>query len=130
MGLLILTLYLGVGDDFNPSNYINMAAVLFMWVVMPAFGAAAYVPAITLGEDTVCGCVCSRSCTDPLAPSVAQLAACSPAMALVPQVAGFCYYSAAAPLHSPCSRLTLLTLLLLLAVCAHTNTRRAQPVYA
>lgn len=48
MGFLILTLYLGVGDDFNPSNYINMAAVLFMWVVMPAFGAAAYVPAITL----------------------------------------------------------------------------------
>lgn len=38
------------GDDFNPSNYINMAAVLFMWVVMPAFGAAAYVPSITLGE--------------------------------------------------------------------------------
>jgi hypothetical protein len=27
-----------------------MAAVLFMWVVMPAFGAAAYVPSITLGE--------------------------------------------------------------------------------
>lgn len=40
------------GDDFIPSNYINMAAVLFMWVVMPAFGAAAYVPAITLGETT------------------------------------------------------------------------------
>lgn len=48
MGLLILTLYLGIGDDFNSSNLINMAAVLFMWVTMPAFGAAAYVPSITL----------------------------------------------------------------------------------
>lgn len=47
---LILTLYLGIGDDFNPGNYINMAAVLFMWVTMPAFGAAAYVPSITLGK--------------------------------------------------------------------------------
>lgn len=47
---LIMTLYLGIGDDFGPSNYINMSAVLFMWVVMPAFGAAAYVPSITLGK--------------------------------------------------------------------------------
>ena len=38
------------GDNFGPNNIINMAAVLFMWVVMPAFGAAAYVPSITLGE--------------------------------------------------------------------------------
>jgi hypothetical protein len=50
MGLLITTLYLGIGDDFNPGNYINMAAVLFMWIVMPAFGAAAYVPSLVLGE--------------------------------------------------------------------------------
>lgn len=38
------------GDDFHPSNYINIAAVLYMWVTMPAFGAAAYVPSITLGK--------------------------------------------------------------------------------
>jgi hypothetical protein len=50
MGLLIMTLYLGIGDDFNPGNYINMAAVLFMWITMPAFGAAAYVPSLVLGE--------------------------------------------------------------------------------
>eukprot|EP00879_Flechtneria_rotunda_P005742 GHRR01006043.1.p1 GENE.GHRR01006043.1~~GHRR01006043.1.p1 ORF type:complete len:547 (+),score=129.21 GHRR01006043.1:934-2574(+) len=47
-GLLILTLYIGIGDDFAPDNYINMTAVLFMWVTMPAYGAASYVPAIVL----------------------------------------------------------------------------------
>jgi hypothetical protein len=50
MGLLIMTLYLSIGDDFTPGNYINMAAVLFMWITMPAFGAAAYVPSLVLGE--------------------------------------------------------------------------------
>lgn len=45
-----MTLYLGVGDEFNDSNYINIAAVLFMWCTLPAFGAAAYVPALVLGE--------------------------------------------------------------------------------
>ena len=42
------TLYWGVGSKFNPSNYVNMAAVLFMWCVMPAYGAAGYVPALVL----------------------------------------------------------------------------------
>ncbi len=42
------------GDDFSPSNYFNIGAVLAMWVVTPAFGAAAYVPSITLGE--LCEC--------------------------------------------------------------------------
>lgn len=32
---LIATLYLGIGDNFNSNNIINMAAVLFMWIVMP-----------------------------------------------------------------------------------------------
>ncbi|KAF6250828.1 P-loop containing nucleoside triphosphate hydrolase protein [Scenedesmus sp. NREL 46B-D3] len=51
MGLLMMTLYLGIGDDFNPGNYINMAAVLFMWITMPAFGAAAYVPSLVLERN-------------------------------------------------------------------------------
>jgi ATP-binding cassette, subfamily G (WHITE), member 2 len=34
--LLMGTLYLGIGDDLEPSNYINIAAVLFMWCTMPA----------------------------------------------------------------------------------------------
>ncbi|GLC33334.1 hypothetical protein PLESTB_000344800 [Pleodorina starrii] len=48
ISLLIMTLYLGIGDELTDSNYINIAAVLFMWCTMPAFGAAAYVPALVL----------------------------------------------------------------------------------
>eukprot|EP00195_Chlamydomonas_chlamydogama_P009759 CAMPEP_0202901782 /NCGR_PEP_ID=MMETSP1392-20130828/14649_1 /ASSEMBLY_ACC=CAM_ASM_000868 /TAXON_ID=225041 /ORGANISM="Chlamydomonas chlamydogama, Strain SAG 11-48b" /LENGTH=615 /DNA_ID=CAMNT_0049588397 /DNA_START=85 /DNA_END=1932 /DNA_ORIENTATION=+ len=51
MGLLVMTLYLGIGDDFDPSNYINISAVLFMWVTLPAFGAAAYVPSLVLERN-------------------------------------------------------------------------------
>jgi hypothetical protein len=54
VGLLIMTLYLGIGNDFDSSNFINMAAVLFMWITMPAFGAAAYVPSLVLGEWWLC----------------------------------------------------------------------------
>lgn len=35
--LLILTLYLGIGNDFATSNIINIAAVLFMWWVALEF---------------------------------------------------------------------------------------------
>lgn len=71
-----MTLYLGIGNDFGPSNYINMSAVLFMWVVMPAFGAAAYVPSITLGKVTApFGIVCSPARRTPsLLPRHAALA--------------------------------------------------------
>jgi hypothetical protein len=48
VSLLILTLYLGIGDELVPKNYINISAVLFMWCVLPAFGAAAYVPSLFL----------------------------------------------------------------------------------
>jgi ATP-binding cassette, subfamily G (WHITE), member 2 len=48
LSLIIVTLYLGVGKIWRADNYINMAAVLFMFVVMPAFSAAAYVPALFL----------------------------------------------------------------------------------
>lgn len=48
ISLLIMTLYLGIGNDFYPENYINISAVLFMWTTLPAFGAAAYIPAIVL----------------------------------------------------------------------------------
>lgn len=33
---------LSAGDEINSSNLINTAAVLFMWVTMPVFGADAY----------------------------------------------------------------------------------------
>ncbi|GFR48683.1 hypothetical protein Agub_g10638 [Astrephomene gubernaculifera] len=48
ISLIILTLYLGVGDDLSPGNLINIQSALFMWALLPAFGAASYVPAIVL----------------------------------------------------------------------------------
>ncbi|GLI65656.1 hypothetical protein VaNZ11_009256 [Volvox africanus] len=51
ISLLIMTLYLGIGDEFEDSNYINIAAVLFMWCTLPAFGAAAYVPSLVLERN-------------------------------------------------------------------------------
>jgi hypothetical protein len=38
------------GDYFHPDNYPNMAALLSLYAVMPAFAAVAYIPSITLGE--------------------------------------------------------------------------------
>ena len=50
ISLIMLTLYLGIGDNFQPKNLINVQSALFMWALLPAFGAASYVPAIVLGE--------------------------------------------------------------------------------
>jgi ATP-binding cassette, subfamily G (WHITE), member 2 len=54
---LLLCRYLGVGDNYGSDNLINIAAVLFMWCTLPAFGAAAYVPSLVLGKML---CVASR----------------------------------------------------------------------
>lgn len=47
-GLLIMTLWFGIGSKFTLDNYINVAAVLFIWTTIPAFGAAAFVPSLVL----------------------------------------------------------------------------------
>ncbi|KAL4431462.1 hypothetical protein ABPG75_006718 [Micractinium tetrahymenae] len=46
--LIIFTLFWKVGNDLSGNNITNISAVLFMWVCLPAFGAASYVPAIVL----------------------------------------------------------------------------------
>jgi ATP-binding cassette, subfamily G (WHITE), member 2 len=46
--IVICTLYVNIGDDLASDNIINVGAVLFMWCILPAFGAASYVPAIVL----------------------------------------------------------------------------------
>lgn len=57
---LMATLYLGIGSDLVEKNYINIAAVLFMWSVMPACAPAppkhaALAPCCVLGlRDAVC----------------------------------------------------------------------------
>jgi ABC-type multidrug transport system permease subunit len=45
---LMWSLYWGVGGRFDGENYVNQAALLYFWVVLPAYGAASYVPAIVL----------------------------------------------------------------------------------
>eukprot|EP00877_Chromochloris_zofingiensis_P002281 jgi/Chrzof1/12053/Cz06g19180.t1 len=47
--LVMMTLYLGIGDKFYPQHYTNMAAVLNLYTTMPAFGAVAIVPSVVLG---------------------------------------------------------------------------------
>ena len=46
--LVIFTLYWKVGKNLDSDNITNIAAVLFMWTTLPAFGAASYVPAIVM----------------------------------------------------------------------------------
>ncbi|MEW5308615.1 MAG: hypothetical protein WDW38_000559 [Sanguina aurantia] len=48
ISLLIMTLYLNVGKDLSNGNIVNISAVLYMWVTLPAFGAAAYIPSLVL----------------------------------------------------------------------------------
>lgn len=48
IGLLVMTLYLGIGNNFAPDNLINIASLLVMYVIMPAFGAASYTPSLFL----------------------------------------------------------------------------------
>lgn len=45
---IIFSLYWSIGDNLQEYNLINIAAVLFMWCTLPAYGAAAYVPAIVV----------------------------------------------------------------------------------
>ncbi|KAG2499553.1 hypothetical protein HYH03_002498 [Edaphochlamys debaryana] len=48
ISLLIMTLYLGVGDDLSDGNVMNVAAILFAWSAATVFAAAGYVPSLVL----------------------------------------------------------------------------------
>ena len=54
--LLNMALYWGIGGDFSIGNQININAMLFMWTVLPAFGAASYVPSIVLERPLFLRC--------------------------------------------------------------------------
>jgi hypothetical protein len=43
-----MTLYWRVGDNHKLSNYNNLAAVLFLWTILPGYAAAAFIPTIVL----------------------------------------------------------------------------------
>ncbi len=46
--LLFFTVYWGKGAYMTADNVVNVAGMLLMWVILPAFGAASYIPAIVL----------------------------------------------------------------------------------
>ncbi|PNW87919.1 hypothetical protein CHLRE_01g007000v5 [Chlamydomonas reinhardtii] len=46
--LVIMSLYFGIGDNFKSENVPSMAALMYLCVAQPAWGAVAYVPAIML----------------------------------------------------------------------------------
>lgn len=46
--VIIFTLYWQVGNNLSSDNLINIMAALYMWCILPAFGAVSYVPAIFL----------------------------------------------------------------------------------
>lgn len=48
LSLIIMTLYWRVGDNHKLSNYNNLAAVLFLWTILPGYAAAAFIPTIVL----------------------------------------------------------------------------------
>jgi hypothetical protein len=48
LSLIIMTLYWRIGDNHKLSNYNNLAAVLFLWTILPGYAAAAFIPTIVL----------------------------------------------------------------------------------
>ncbi|KAL6778615.1 ATP-binding cassette sub-family G member 2 [Auxenochlorella protothecoides] len=48
IGFILFTLYWHVGKDLSEQNITNIVAVLFMWTVVVAYSASAYIPAILM----------------------------------------------------------------------------------
>ena len=45
---IIFSLFWSIGDELVPGNLPNISSALFIWQLLPAFGAASYIPAIVL----------------------------------------------------------------------------------
>ena len=54
--LINMALYWGIGSDLSSDNLYNIMAMLFMWTVLPAFGASSYVPSIVLERPLFLRC--------------------------------------------------------------------------
>ena len=48
MSLLMWTMYFGVGNSYSTTNLINVPNLLFMWCILPAYGAAGYLPSLVM----------------------------------------------------------------------------------
>ena len=47
--ILIIITYHGIGDNLKIENMTNIAAVLFVVVILPMFGAGIYTPTLVMG---------------------------------------------------------------------------------
>ena len=62
MSALIIVTYYGIGDNRDALNTNNIAAALFLIVVLPMFSAGIYTPTLVLGTSVVVpSAVLSRS---------------------------------------------------------------------
>lgn len=52
--LIVMSLYFGIADNFSPDNIPNMAALMYLCIAQPAWGAVSYIPAIMMGERQGC----------------------------------------------------------------------------
>lgn len=50
IALLLGTLYLGVGDKFTIDNFTNIAAIMFVWTLIPTVSAVLYIPSLVVGK--------------------------------------------------------------------------------
>ena len=57
LALIIMTLYWRVGENHKLSNYNNLAAVLFLWTILPGYAAAAFIPTIVLERPLFVRCI-------------------------------------------------------------------------
>lgn len=56
LSLIIMTLYWKIGDNHKLSNYNNLAAVLFLWTILPGYAATAFIPTIVLERPLFIRC--------------------------------------------------------------------------
>lgn len=54
--LVIFTLYWKKGDDLSTGNLYNIQAVLFMWVVLPAYNSASTMPTLVMERQLFTRC--------------------------------------------------------------------------
>ncbi|KAG7667438.1 hypothetical protein Ndes2526B_g02020 [Nannochloris sp. 'desiccata'] len=48
--IIIFSVFWQIGEKVNPSNVVNIVAIIFFWSIAPAFAAASFVPAIMLSR--------------------------------------------------------------------------------
>jgi hypothetical protein len=55
--LIVMSLYFGTGSNFATDNTPNLAALMYLCIAQPAWGAVAFIPAIVMGAPQP-ACLC------------------------------------------------------------------------